>query len=301
MFFSLPDTLFVQVLDYAIPLVPEIRQEFADVSLYSFSYNPMAFFYFKHHQLPLSQLSTSLLSEQTNDEIVSYLVEHSTFIDMDVFCKNPHPKAVHYMMTIGRAYLHWSFLSQNTNDDVIRYLLDHPRMINWREFSANPNDIAVTYLLEHSKHIYWEAFSQNTNTKAIAYLLDHPQYITWKYFCKHNDDRVANYLLEHTSLLHTLLHFVSENPHDDIVMYVLEHNCMALYPFSRNTNPRAVEWLLQHSNVMPPEIYQHPDVRIFTNLLSTNLSNRTKLVHHPHVFYYTKHTQEYEWYQAILS
>jgi hypothetical protein len=261
----------------------------------------MAFFYLKHHQLPLAHLSTSLLSEQTNEEMLTYLLEHPEMIDMDVFCKNPHPKAVHYMMTTGRAYLHWTFLSQNTNDDVIRYLIEHPRMINWREFSANPNDLAVTYLLEHPTHIYWETFSQNTNKKAIAYLLDHHEYIKWKHFCKHNDDRVVHYLLEHTSLLHTLINFVSENTHDDLIFYLLQHNCMALYPFSRNTNHHAVAWLLQHIDVMPPEIYQHPDVRIFNQLLSKNISLRTKMVHHPHVFYYTKHTQEYEWYHAMLS
>jgi hypothetical protein len=299
--FLLPENLVELIVDYAIPLIVELRPECSNIPLHSILHHPMAFFYLTHHQLPLSLLSPSMLSEQTNEEIVAYMMEHPELIDMNVGSKNPHPKIVNYMIkTFDFSKFHWMFLSQNTNNDVVRYLLTRPRMINWREFSKNQNELVVTYLLDHTHHIFWESFSQNTNEKAINYLLDHPEYIVWKHFCKHNNDRVVSYLLHHTSLLHNLVYHVSENTHDDIVLYLLKHTIMNYQSFSRNTNSHAVKWLIKHIDMMPIEIYKHPDVRIFTKLLSIKSINRSLLLDNPNVFYYTKNKIEYEWYVTQL-
>jgi hypothetical protein len=71
--------------------------------------------------------------------------------------------------------------------------------------------------------------------------------------------------------------------------------------FSQNTNPHAVTWLLDHLDMMPIEIYEHPDVRIFTRLLSNDISCRNMLLSHPHVFYYTTDKKEYKLYKTFIK
>jgi len=298
--FSLPQSIVCVILDYALPLIPAIRPEFQTIPITQMSSNPNAFFYVRYHGLPLSCLSPTMLSEQTHDNIVSYLVTHPEYIDSNLFCKNPHPKAVQFILHHIDCYeLHWEYLSQNTNDDMVMYLLNHPRMIHWYVFSTNPNDLVVTFLLSRTQYIAWDSFSKNKNKRAISYLLDHPEYITWRHFCKHNDDRVVQYLLQDTELLERLVYDVSCNTHNDIVRYLVDHRLVGQSSFCKNTNPLAIDYILTNSSMSFPFHATHPDLRVFLMMIQ-HTTDVTLYSNHPHVFYETKNSNEYEWYQDLL-
>ena len=139
--FSLPDSIIHLIVDYIIPLIPEIRPECKCLSLHYFAYNPNMFFYIRHHGLDMKLVCSSMLSQQQHDDIVTFLVENPEYIDYDLFSRNPHPIAVQYILThIDQYEAHWVYLSQNTNDDIVLYVLDHPNYINWNYLSANYND-----------------------------------------------------------------------------------------------------------------------------------------------------------------
>lgn len=292
--FSLPDSIIHLIVDYIIPLIPEIRPECKCLSLHYFAYNPNMFFYIRHHGLDMKLVCSSMLSQQQHDDIVTFLVENPEYIDYDLFSRNPHPIAVQYILThIDQYEAHWVYLSQNTNDDIVLYVLDHPNYINWNYLSANYNDIAVTYLLDHVNHIFWDQFSQNSNSKAIDYLLDHPEYIRWKYFCIHNDERIVQYLLQHSTILTSISFYVSNNTHTDIVHYLLQHHLVDNYSFRKNTNPYAITYIIQHIHEMYMWMGLHPDIRVFELLLKEN-KNIQYLYDNPHVFYNIQNKEEWE-------
>jgi len=299
--FSLPQSILYQILDYALPFIPAIRPEFQTIPIERFFNNPKAFFYLRYHKLPLCILSPCMLSQQTHDDIVSYLIAHPEYIDANIFCKNLNPKAVQFILDRFTSYdFHWVYLSQNTNDDMVCYLLKHPRMINWHEFSSNPNEQVVTYLLSHQHHIVWYSFSRNKNKRVISYLLDHPEHITWHYFCKHHDDRIVQYLLQHPDVLQRVVYDLPSNTHDDIVLYLINHNLVKASSFFENTNPHAIQYILDHSVKFHPCLHAHPDVRIFLMMIRDNSKYISSYCSHPHVFYETINSEEYELYQDLL-
>lgn len=288
---TIPLAIWNTVLDYAIPLIPCIRPEFEDLPISSLAKNPMQFAYVYYHGLPMTFVSPITMSQQSDNFTVEYLLAHPQYIDIDTFCKNPHKKAVRYMLSVLQYCneFHWKNASLNTNDEMVQYLLQHPRKIDWHIFSKNTNDIAVDYLVQHTEKIWLQSFSQNKNPRAITYLLQHPDSIIWEFFCQHNDERVVDYLFRHILvqplLQRTLLHYLSENTHDAVVRYMIDHRLVECDSFWKNTNPLAIDYILFHIKEMYMWQCVHPDKRIFMALLHEPI-NRIHLIQHPDVFYF---------------
>ena len=327
MFSLLPLSIRKQVLEYSIPYAVDLRPEFSDIPIEAFSKHPMAFFYLVQHDMDVSILSKTMLSEQNNDEIVRYLLEHPDQIDFPSFCKNPHPKAVQYVLEKikTKPYDTWSqeirrSLSNNTHDDIVRYELENSRTYQWPilEFAANPNDIIVTYLLAHPDDIYhWNQFSKNPNKRVIDYLLDyrnHPERrIDWNYFARHDDNRVVTLFLQQPEkTFHHFIEAACANPNDNMVKHLLRNpkrpDNINTRTFFVNTNPMVIEWLLEYMDINKDiishgPIYNHPDIRVFNRLLSMypDPKNKLKMVQNPNVFYRHVDTQRREWYLLQLA
>lgn len=349
MFSSLSPTILQQVLEYAIPYAVELHPEFADadIPIEAFSKHPMAFFYLVQRDMDVRILSNTMLSEQNNDEIVRYLLEHPDMIDFLSFCKNPHPKAVQYVLEKSKTkkeiekeieknkdtetdVQHYAnlpqnirtSLSKNTHDDIVRYELVNVRsyQLPILEFAANPNDLIVTYLLEQPYYIYhWNQFSKNPNKRVIDYLLEHPDRIDWSNFARHDDDRVVTLFLELIRIkpekfFYNCIDAACANPNNMMVEYLLrdpQRPTISTGTFFVNTNPMAIEWLLEHMDRYRESIflstkhpiYNHPDIRIFTKLLTMfpDPTYKVRMVQNPNVFYRHVDTRLQEWYLLQLT
>lgn len=334
---SLSTSILQQVLEYAISYAIDLRPEFADIPIEAFSKHPMAFFYLVQRDMEVSILSKSMLSEQNNDEIVRYLLEHPDMIDFLSFCKNPHPKAVHYVLekikikkdteTEVQHYANLpqnirTSLSKNTHDDIVHYELANVRsyQLPILEFAANPNDLIVTYLLEQPYHIYhWNQFSKNPNKRVIDYLLEHPDRIDWSNFARHDDDRVVTLFLQlirikPENFFYNCIDAACANPNNMMVQYLLrnpQRPTISTSTFFVNTNPMAIEWLLEHmegyrdsiSISTKHPIYNHPDIRVFNKLLTMypDPTYKVRMVQNPNVFYRHVDTQRQKWYLSQLA
>lgn len=341
MFSSLSTSILQQVLEYAISYAIDLRPEFSDIPIEAFSKHPMAFFYLVQRDMDVSILSKTMLSEQNNDEIVGYLLEHPDMIDFLSFCKNPHPKAVQYVLEKIKTkkekdkdtetdVQHYASLpqnirtslSKNTHDDIVHYELANVRsyQLPILEFAANPNDLIVTYLLEQPYHIYhWNQFSKNPNKRVIDYLLEHPDRIDWLNFARHDDDRVVTLFLElirqkPEKFFYNCIDAACANPNNIMVEYLLrdpQHPTISTGTFFVNTNTMAIEWLLEHmegyrdsiSLSTKHPIYNHPDIRVFNKLLSMypDPTYNVKMVQNPNVFYRHVDTQRQKWYLSQLA
>lgn len=338
MFSSLSTSILQQVLEYAIPYAVDLRPEFADVPIDSFSKHPMAFFYLVQRDMDVRILSNTMLSEQNNDEIVRYLLEHPDQIDFLSFCKNPHPKAVQYVLEkiktkkdIETDVQHYASLpqnirtslSKNTHDDIVRYELVNVRsyQLPILEFAANPNDLIVTYLLEQPYYIYhWNQFSKNPNKRVIDYLLrELPDRIDWSNFARHDDDRVVTLFLELIRIkpehfFYNCIDAACVNPNNMMVEYLLrepQRPTISTGTFFVNTNPMAIEWLLEHMDRYRESIflstkhpiYNHPDIRVFNKLLTMfpDPTYKVRMVQNLNVFYRHVDTRLQEWYLSQLS
>ena len=151
------------------------------------------------------QSSAMALSINTNDRVVSFLLQQPLVRDDAMFSLNDNEQAVAFLLnhlpngyytqmcgnkhnrivslymdilseTIGVYHIS-AYSSWNTNDQMVLWLIQHPIYIDWQRFSANDNDHAVDYLIQHPESIAWNQFCCNPNKRAFAFLLQHPGHI----------------------------------------------------------------------------------------------------------------------------
>lgn len=98
-----------------------------------------------------------LLSANSNDKVVDYLIEH--------------PEIINY-----------KYLSSNKNDRALTILKQNFNKIYWSNLSRNNNDEALDLLITNQEKIYWNAISLNTNIRAIDLLQQNQDKINWNNF-----------------------------------------------------------------------------------------------------------------------
>jgi hypothetical protein len=154
----------------------------------------------------LDHYTKRAISKNPNTEIVEFLITNPAHIDLIGFSRNPHPKAVEYILKDEErirpkfsknpnpmavqfliknpAHINYQQFSKNTNTDAVQHLLETPGRIARSEFSLNPCDAAVNFLFQNRGFIDWTTFPKNPNPRVFHYIVGTHQMPEWEEFAK---------------------------------------------------------------------------------------------------------------------
>jgi hypothetical protein len=152
-----------------------------------------------------------------------------------------------YLISLGtpKCYDSGNF-SSNTNDKIVNFLINNPRHINWYYLSKNPNEIAVDFMLKNPDKIVSSGLSQNTNKKALEYLMSDEKHICME-ILENPDDTAVDYILANTNMISSPDSMFSRNTNDRAVRYMLDHpEVIEWDQFTFNSNDIAVDYMINN-------------------------------------------------------
>ena len=166
-------------------------------------YTPRAISYLVPHLDNVT--NTNWLSTRTDQEIMSYLLDHPEKIDPYYFSSNPHPDAVRYCNQHGIPISSKEIkIDPYSNEEKIQYILEsHTRICYELPRIATCNHPLVgKKLLEmvRLEQLHARELSYSPCPKVIQFLMEHPVLIAWDVFGR--NPSAFKLKEEHTYVLH---------------------------------------------------------------------------------------------------
>jgi hypothetical protein len=179
-------------------------------------------------------------------------------------------------------------LHQNHHDDVVDYLFSHRHLIHTRYWIRNKNERCINYVLAHSEELSLHEkmlLFRHNHTDAVRYAYDQGKYnfdrntLFYLYNPHHpesiklhltepdiqyrlcpsvvdtGNEQLLTRLLEELNQIETRRSFLfptglASNPSDLVVDWFLHNPMRCVEQFSLNTNDRAVQFLIDHPELI---------------------------------------------------